>query len=340
MTQAPTVVCVLGMHRSGTSLLTRMLHTCGLFLGPDEDIIPALPDDNPEGFWENRRFINLNEEILHELGGNFKRLPRLERGWSKDPALEPLRDKAQALVESFAGREFWGWKDPRTMATLEFWQDLLPGMKYLLAVRNPLEVALSLMSRRYDYTTWSDALDLWEQYHRIAEQTLDLKSLPVVRYERILSEPAKELGRALKELPAGVPDERLHAAAALIKPGLKRNVAFDGLLDVLAVPEPVRKRYVELWQCSGEGYPATSPSMELARNVAAFYEELMKKTTDEVLLTRLDEMEIVRRHNYALISSQANEIERLKVELESCRTAPCSAPEAPKKGLWGRLKGG
>ena len=47
-----SVVCVAGAHRSGTSMLARLLHSCGLYLGPDTDLMPGRAD-NPDGFWEN-----------------------------------------------------------------------------------------------------------------------------------------------------------------------------------------------------------------------------------------------------------------------------------------------
>jgi hypothetical protein len=38
----------------------------------------------------------------------------------------------------------WGWKDPATCLTLAFWQTLLPHMRYVICIRNPLDVAISM----------------------------------------------------------------------------------------------------------------------------------------------------------------------------------------------------
>ena len=44
---------VLGMHRSGTSSVTRLLNMAGAYFGP-EGIATDPNDENPKGFWERR----------------------------------------------------------------------------------------------------------------------------------------------------------------------------------------------------------------------------------------------------------------------------------------------
>ena len=61
-------VCITGMHRSGTSMIARILNLCGLYLGPQDKMMPPKPD-NPQGFWENIDLAVLNENILMHLGG-------------------------------------------------------------------------------------------------------------------------------------------------------------------------------------------------------------------------------------------------------------------------------
>ena len=64
----PTIVCILGMHRSGTSLLAR-INLLGVYLGPPNRLMPAAPE-NPKGFWEYQPIMELNNEILARLGGD------------------------------------------------------------------------------------------------------------------------------------------------------------------------------------------------------------------------------------------------------------------------------
>ncbi len=60
-------LCIAGMHRSGTSMVTRLLNLCGLEIGPQRDLLGPR-SSNPEGFWENRRFIRINDAVLREQG--------------------------------------------------------------------------------------------------------------------------------------------------------------------------------------------------------------------------------------------------------------------------------
>ena len=119
--------------------------------------------DNPEGFWEHLGFVALNEELLNELGGAWDLPPNADENFTH-PRLDPLRMKARLLIEGFDSARVWGWKDPRNSLTLPFWQDLLQGLKTLIVVRNPLEVAYSMRER--NGTSFSLGLRLWEIYNR------------------------------------------------------------------------------------------------------------------------------------------------------------------------------
>ena len=44
-------------------MLTRLLHACGLYLGPKDALMPPQAD-NPDGFWEHLGFVALNDELL------------------------------------------------------------------------------------------------------------------------------------------------------------------------------------------------------------------------------------------------------------------------------------
>ena len=73
--QKRTVACITGAHRSGTSMVARLLHTCGLDLGPKADLMPPA-FDNPDGFWEKLNFVAMNDELLNELSGAWDLPPR------------------------------------------------------------------------------------------------------------------------------------------------------------------------------------------------------------------------------------------------------------------------
>jgi hypothetical protein len=141
------VICIAGMPRSGTSLITQVLHRSGLHLGPPEDLMPAAAD-NVDGYWENLRFVQINERLLGANGGTWFAPPPTLR------ATPEITAAAASAVSAFDGREPWGWKDPRNAVTLPFWQGLLPAMKVIVCLRHPAETASSLAASALIPRTW------------------------------------------------------------------------------------------------------------------------------------------------------------------------------------------
>ena len=200
-----TVICVLGMSRTGTSLTTRVLNLLGVYLGEDEEllggdlrqlagegeaVVARARETNPEGFWEHYRIMRLNERILRALGGSWREPPSLQAGWEASSTLEAEREEARLLLEgSFAGRPLWGWKDPRNALTLPFWQQLLPQMRYVICLRNPLDVASSLQRR--DGMSLAEGIDLWQAYVTSALANTSGGPRLFVPYERHFEEPWK-----------------------------------------------------------------------------------------------------------------------------------------------------
>jgi GT2 family glycosyltransferase/glycosyltransferase involved in cell wall biosynthesis len=207
-------------------MLAKLLHTCGLYLGPENELMPAQAD-NPDGFWEHLGFVALNDELLNELGGAWDLPPKPDENF-KHPRLDPLRMKARILIEGFGSARLWGWKDPRNSLTLPFWQDLLPTLKTLIVVRNPLEVAHSMRER--NGTSHSFGLRLWEIYNRrLIEATSERERL--ITHYNLFFEDAKTELRRIAEF-VGLPDADVEAAGALVK-RRRRHTHFttDQLID-------------------------------------------------------------------------------------------------------------
>jgi hypothetical protein len=145
----PIALCVLGMHRSGTSALTGLLGLLGVELGRNL-LDPGA--DNPKGFWELRRIVECQSDLLDALGSYFDDILPTSPGWENRPEVGPFRDRLKEIVaDEFAGKPLWGFKDPRTCRLLPLWRQLFEEMgvdaRYVLTVRNPDEVAASLASR-------------------------------------------------------------------------------------------------------------------------------------------------------------------------------------------------
>lgn len=140
-------VCVTGMHRSGTSLVSRLLNLLGVDLGPEEGLIEPRPE-NPKGFWENVDITTLNDQVLTALGGAWHTPPPLGPGWEHRPELDDLYSQAKELLDRcFPDAELAGWKDPRTSLLLPFWRKIAHVRGTVLVIRDPREVMTSLKTR-------------------------------------------------------------------------------------------------------------------------------------------------------------------------------------------------
>jgi len=140
------ITCIVGMHRSGTSMITRLLKICGLELGPVERLLKA-DKANPLGHFEHRGFLDIDRKLLKHFQATWDAPPELSPGWEDDPSLAPLLGQARSLAASFPEGRSWGWKEPRASLFLPFWRLAIPKMGFLICLRNPLEVAESLQRR-------------------------------------------------------------------------------------------------------------------------------------------------------------------------------------------------
>ena len=249
-------------------MLTRLLHACGLYLGPKEELMPAQAD-NPDGFWEHLGFVAVNDELLNALGGAWDLPPKIDEDLS-DPRLDPVRMKARLLIERFNSAGLWGWKDPRNSLTLPFWQNLLPGMKTLIMVRNPLEVAHSMKER--NGTSYSFGLRLWEIYNRRVIETTSERNRLITNYDLFFEHPETELQRITNFI--GLSDTETRKAAGLVtKRRRHTHFTVDQLIDARVAPEAIdlyRALVAEASQGGKDRRPPTTAPQAAKSNEADF----------------------------------------------------------------------
>jgi hypothetical protein len=193
------------MHRSGTSPITRILNLLGLSLGAKERLMPALEGNNPTGFWEHLDIVQINDELLAYLGGSWDRPPEPPTGWEHREDLTGIRRRARELLDKeFANEPSWGWKDPRTCLTLPFWKTLVPHLKYVICIRNPVDVAKSLEAR--DDITSKNALGLWSQYNSSALRNTEGEARLFTLYDSYFTDLDRELARLASFVGTDTPD--------------------------------------------------------------------------------------------------------------------------------------
>ena len=159
----PPVLCLVGMGRSGTSLVSSLLQSGGLHIG--ERLMEA-GTANAKGHFEDLDFFEFHVKVLKS-----QRLPSTGFTLERDLRVpEQHVPRARELIAERRRRLVpWGWKEPRTTLFIDFWRQLLPEANFLMLYRCPWDVVDSLY-RRGDKAFRSDpsfAVRVWMHYNRL-----------------------------------------------------------------------------------------------------------------------------------------------------------------------------
>jgi glycosyltransferase involved in cell wall biosynthesis len=169
------VVAILGMHRSGTSLLAGTLQEAGLFLG---DVVTSAPH-NQKGNRESLSIRSLHDDLIERAGGS----------WDEPPSAvdwKPIhRALQQTIIQAYLPNDCWGFKDPRSLICLDGWLDTIPGLEMVAIFRHPEEVARSLQAR--NGFTLLRGMEIWETYNQRLLEVLDQRPIPLLHFGTDLS---------------------------------------------------------------------------------------------------------------------------------------------------------
>jgi len=230
-------IFVLGMHRSGTSALTRIIGHLGATLPLD-----PMPEtaDNPCGYWESRSIARFNNRLLESAGTRWNDDAPLPDAWFADPARAADEDEAATLLATaFGDAKLLILKDPRVCRLLPLWRNVLArgGIApcAVIALRDPGEVARSLQARLEDPAFRPAAvaapergLLLWLRYVLDAEsRSRDMQRI-VIDYPSLIADWRAAV-RGLVEL-VPLPTITFEAATAIdgyLSPRLHRQRAAD-----------------------------------------------------------------------------------------------------------------
>tara|TARA_R110002051_G_scaffold139514_1_gene212205 strand:+ start:20488 stop:22149 length:1662 start_codon:yes stop_codon:yes gene_type:complete len=248
-------ILVAGMHRSGTSAVTRVLSIIGCSL--PGDLVPASKGDNERGFWESREVVNLNNEMLESVGSYWDDWNFIREEWFGSAVAQEFAARAADVVKAeFGDAPLIVLKDPRICRLLPVWLKAVELAGYspsvVMPLRNPLEVAESLMKRsQIDLTLghlmWLRHVLDAERYSRDCPRTF-------VRYETLMNDWRSWIAKVERDLVIGFPRVSPIAEEEIgefIKPDLWRNRAPDTLLrDNGIAPAWARDAYFTLHRWS------------------------------------------------------------------------------------------
>jgi hypothetical protein len=278
--QQPAVrnaILILGMHRSGTSALSRVLNLMGMQLG--SDLMPPAPDNNETGFWEHRIFQWINRRIFESVGREWDSVLSLPPKWWEQPQMEGFREELKAVIQGeFGNSALWGLKDPRVCFMLPLWQPLLAQLhcrtQCVLTFRNPMEVARSLQKR--DGLPISQSHLMWLRSLLEAERDSRGMSRTLTSYEALLSDWKSQVHKIGRELGFEWPvacEQVSPAVDEFLRPSLRHHqVDNHQLLEDSGIAEPVRRAYGMLLDAAASGRvddlsaPLDAIADELAHN--------------------------------------------------------------------------
>jgi hypothetical protein len=189
---------VLGMHRSGTSVLARLLNLMGVYFGP-EGISTGANQENPKGFWERRDVRDLNDTILHSVGCDWNRVSKFDIASLPEKNIADFTKRASRLVLEMDAHRPWLLKEPRLCLLLPLWRKVLEVPVCIHIFRHPVEVASSLAFR--NKMPMEVGLALWDRYVRSSLQGAGDLPRIVVSHRQLMLNPrvvATELFAQLK----------------------------------------------------------------------------------------------------------------------------------------------
>jgi len=224
-------IIILGMHRSGTTMITKILENLGLFVGEKKEI-------NHEAlfFWEINNWIFDLHTARPELPHNMQ--------YTNPKTRQIIEDSLNYYIQSSKKKQYlgklhskynsikdidfpFGWKDPKNTFTVDFWKAIFPNPKIIHIYRNPIDSFSSYIERdlelknRFEWN-WKKKLkrrflithnfnnnfrlynleqgyQLWQEY---VSKALQLKetypNYHEIKYETFLENPLHEIEKAIQ----------------------------------------------------------------------------------------------------------------------------------------------
>jgi hypothetical protein len=190
-------VIVLGMHRSGTSAVARLVQELGLDVGAN---LLAATEGNVYGHFEDAAFIQFHDALIARFFP--KRAPFCE--WLPLADAEVVytdsdRAQAKAVWEAHVASGGNAWKDPRTSLFLDLWMELLPDTKVIVCLRHPYQVHGSLLRRGepFLHVDYGAAISGWTVYNQRIHKVIS--ALPKSHFIVVDVESAFRNSRQLTE---------------------------------------------------------------------------------------------------------------------------------------------
>ena len=336
-----TCILVLGMHRSGTSAMARVMNLLGADLA--SGLMPARPD-NSSGYWESTELMGIHEDLLSCASSRWDDWRPLSISVESKVRQERILDRLSKWLErEFANSQFFLVKDPRICRFVPLWLDILQSLscqpRVVIPVRHPFEVAESLFAR--DGIPFAKSCLLWLRHVLDAERATRHLPRVWVPYENLLNDwpavathIAEQLGFSWPTLP----EEAALEVSKFLSVELRHHVRLPQELTLRSdVVEWVRRTYAVVTRVIADG-PVASDWLELDQLRAEFdsaclaFGDLINAEREVSTVQALSDVTVVTRSEFdkrvvglednlrTVVAQQRDEVSRVEGEIAGCST--------------------
>ncbi|MEQ9306175.1 MAG: sulfotransferase [Marinoscillum sp.] len=213
-------IIVIGMHRSGTTLLARIMRILGVKMGRIRG------KDTDESLF----FQALNKAIINACHSEWDNLHGFREVYSQPTIQSALTTSLLEVMQSGASTlhgqmkaTIWGWKDPKNTVTLDLWKEVFPNAKIIFIYRNGVDVANSLVNRSMKSLSLrtmqhQHGFKLWKEYNMLAMahyNAWDHEKRHLIKYEDLLQNPQSIISDLVAFLELNSDDTTIEKACAL-----------------------------------------------------------------------------------------------------------------------------
>jgi hypothetical protein len=205
-------IIVAGMHRSGTSALTRIVNLLGADLAVH--LVPG-GIGNELGHWESRAVQDLHNGMLAELRSDIYSPVNFPQSWFDGASAKVWIDRIEALVlQEYSASRLFVLKDPRIVLFVPLWIAALNRLAiephFIIPFRHPLAVAASLEMRERrlnsgDPVPLAQGVVIWLRYTLAAEKYSRGQKRAFVAFDMLLTDWQRELARIGHQLDVSWP---------------------------------------------------------------------------------------------------------------------------------------
>jgi len=327
---APLGVLVLGMHRSGTSALTRTLNLLGCAL---PEALVGASEGNELGHWESASAVILNDEILASAGSNWNDWGPINPDWRASGVRGQMVERATEVIrEHKALGPLFALKDPRLCRLADLWLEAGDAvgvdMRVVLMLRHPGEVSASLESR--DLMAPGYGQLLWLRHTLDAEHLSRGRKRVVCRFDRLLVDWQDTIDRVRQGLDLALP-RNSPAAHAEVEQFLARDMRHhdareDAGLGLLGAFDWLRRTFGIMQHWADQGEEAADHA-ELDRirtefdNAYPAFSRLLLSSGYSGEFATGSRLRDQLQHQLVEVSERAQAIAQQATEVESLRAA-------------------